>query len=205
MALPLPRERGSIRAKLPMIRHTITTIALAALAALVVAGAVGCSSGPEPAAPPAADTAPTKVLPAVLPALDPSTIDTTDPDQVAVAFAETSYTLLPAVDPDMNAGMVRAAALLEPKLAADIRGQVGRSSPGYEWRQWAQAGALVDATATIDSQEVPPQTDREAHRMLRVTQNIESSTAFVSRREFVLLLTMVNSDGSWKISRLTQL
>lgn len=185
-----------------MIRRTITAVALVAV---VVAGAAGCSSDQKAAVPPTVETAPTKVLPSTLPALDPSAIDTTDPDQVAVAFAETSYTLLPAVDTDMNVGMVRAAALLEPKLATDIRAQVGRSAHGYEWRQWARAGAFVDATARIDSQEVPPQTDREAYRMLRVTQNIESSSQFIGRRDFVILLTLVNSSGSWKISRLTQL
>ncbi len=146
-------------------------------------------------------------MPSSLPALDASTIDTSDPDAVAIAFAETSYTLLPGVDPpDMNAGMARAAAVLEPKLANDIRGQVGRSSPGgYEWNQWAQAGAMVDATAAIDTQEVPPQTDREAYRMVRVTQTVENSTRFIARRQLVLLLTLVNIDGEWKVSRLTQL
>ncbi|MGN0125975.1 MAG: hypothetical protein ACI38R_22260 [Rhodococcus sp. (in: high G+C Gram-positive bacteria)] len=124
---------------------------------------------------------------------------------MAIAFAETSYTLLPGADPDMNAGMVRAAAVLDPKLAEDIRGQVGRSSPGYEWNRWAQAGAMVDATAAIDTQEVPPQTALEAYRMVRVTQTVENSTRFIARRQLVLLLTLVNIDGEWKVSRLTQL
>lgn len=185
-----------------MIRRALTSVAALSLVAAVVAG---CSTSSEESAPQPTEAAPTKVLPSSLPALDASTIDTSDPDAVAIAFAETSYTLLPGVDPDMNAGMARAAAVLEPKLADDIRGQVGRSSPGYEWNQWAQAGAMVDATAAIDTQEVPPQTDREAYRMVRVTQTVENSTRFIARRQLVLLLTLVNIDGEWKVSRLTQL
>lgn len=185
-----------------MIRRTLATTAAATITLIALAG---CSSDNESAPPPTTDTAPTKVLPSTLPALDPSTVDETDPDAVALAFAKTSYTLLPAVDADMNAGMVRAAALLEPKLAADIKAQVPRTGPGYEWRQWANAEALVEATAEIDPQEVPPQTDRDAYRMLRVTQNVENSTRFIARRNFVLLVTMVNLDGKWKVSRITQL
>lgn len=185
-----------------MIRRTLTSVTALALVAAVMAG---CSSSSEESTPQPTETAPTKVLPSTLPTLDASTIDTSDPDAVAIAFAETSYTLLPGADPDMNAGMVRAAAVLDPKLAEDIRGQVGRSSPGYEWNRWAQAGAMVDATAAIDTQEVPPQTALEAYRMVRVTQTVENSTRFIARRHLVLLLTLVNIDGEWKVSRLTQL
>ncbi|BDB63319.1 hypothetical protein [Rhodococcus sp. RDE2] len=185
-----------------MIRRALTSVAAFSLVAAVLAG---CSSSSEEPAPQPTKTAPTKVMPSSLPALDASTIDTSDPDAVAIAFAETSYTLLPGADPDMNAGMVRAAAVLDPKLAEDIRGQVGRSSPGYEWNRWAQAGAMVDATAAIDTQEVPPQTALEAYRMVRVTQTVENSTRFIARRQLVLLLTLVNIDGEWKVSRLTQL
>lgn len=182
----------------------MTRLLIAAVALLTLM-VTGCSSSPNPASPQPTETAPTKVMPSTLPALDAATIDTSDPDAVAIAFAQTSYTLLPGIDPDMNAGMVRAAALLEPKLANDVRGQVGRSSPGYEWNQWAQAGAMVDATAAIDTQEVPPQTDREVYRMVRVTQTVENSTRFIARRQLVLLLTLVNIDGEWKVSRMTQL
>ncbi|CAG7636086.1 hypothetical protein SIM91_04850 [Rhodococcus opacus] len=182
-----------------MTRHTITAVVLLTL---IVAG---CSRSPNPAAPLSTEPSISRVMPATLPTLDPATIDNSDPDAVAIAFAETSYTLLPGADPDMNAGMVRAAAVLEPKLANDIRAQVGRSSPGYEWRQWAQVGAMVDATAAIDTQEVPPQTDGEAYRMVRVTQTVENSTRFVARQHLVLLLTLVNVDGGWMVSRLTQL
>ncbi|MEZ5157443.1 hypothetical protein RBB84_19370 [Rhodococcus sp. D-6] len=185
-----------------MIRRALTSVTALALVAAVMAG---CSSSSEESTPQPTETAPTKVLPSTLPTLDASTIDTSDPDAVAIAFAETSYTLLPGADPDMNAGMVRAAAVLDPKLAEDIRGQVGRSSPGYEWNRWAQAGAMVDATAAIDTQEVPPQTALEAYRMVRVTQTVENSTRFIARRQLVLLLTLVNIDGEWKVSRLTQL
>ncbi|WP_458682689.1 hypothetical protein [Prescottella equi] len=179
---------------------------LAVAAASAVLLVAGCSSN-EPAVPTPETTEapPSKVIPYSLPILDLTVVDTDSPDDVALAFAETAYTLLPRVDSNPNEGMVRAVPILDDKLAASVRAFDPPTGPGYEWNQWSKAGALVTAEVTLGTQEVPPQTPTEAYRMVQVTQTIESSTRFIARKSFVLLVTMVNSPEGWKVNRITQL
>ncbi|MDH6284580.1 hypothetical protein [Prescottella agglutinans] len=185
------------RPALQVIAATLTAVAL------LVAG---CSSD-EPAAPrtETTDAPPAKVIPYSLPTLDITDVDTTSPDAVALAFARTAYTLLPSVDPNQNEGMVRAAPLLDGKLAASVQSFNPPTGPGYEWNQWAKARALVTATAELGTQEVPPETPTEAFRMVQVTQTVESSSRFIARKSFILLVSMVRTPDGWRVDRITQL
>ena len=185
--------------------HRRITVALAVALTTTTLLIAGCSSSEPNVSPQTTEARPAKVIPYSLPTLELSDVDTSNPDEVALAFAETAYTLLPSVDRNQNEGMVRAAPVLTDQLAAGVRAFDPPTGPGYDWNQWAKNRAIVNASAEVGTQEVPPQTATNAYRMLQVTQTIESAAKFIARKSFVLLVSMVSTPGGWRVDRITQL
>ena len=175
------------------------------LATLVVAGCGHDKSTPPTTSGSAPTPTSTMATPDRLPDLDPAKVDTGNPDAVATAVVDTAYTMLPRVDESPNDAIVRAAALLDPKMADAARTFRPATGAGAEWNTWVQQNAFVSAKSTVGTQTRPADTDT-ALRYVSVMQIAQTPTRLLSTKTLTLLVTMVKTpDGSWRVSNLKQL
>jgi hypothetical protein len=176
------------------------------LATLIAAGCGHDKSPPPTTSTNAAASTSAVAAPDRLPDLDPTTVDTSNPDAVATAVVDTAYTMLPRVDESPNDAIVRAAPLLDQKMADAARAFRPATGAGAEWNNWVQQNAFVSAKSTVGTQTCPADTDITALRYVSVVQVAQTPTRIVSTRTLTLLVTMVKTpDTSWRVSTLKQL
>jgi hypothetical protein len=114
--------------------------------------------------------------------------------------------MLPRVDESPNDAIVRAAPLLDPKMAEAARVFRPATGAGAEWNSWVQQNAFVSAESTVGTQTRPADTDTTALRYVSVIQIARTPTRILSTRTLTLLVTMVKPPGtSWRVSTLKQL
>lgn len=183
---------------------TAARIGASIVAAAIVASGCGRGDFPSPETVSTPPISTTIDVPNQLSPLDPSTVDVSSPDAVAVAVVDTAYTMLPGVDESPNDALVRAAALLEQKLADAAHDFRPVTGAGTEWNSWASQHALVTASSIVGTQTRPPDGDT-ALRYLSVTQTAQTPNRLLARKALVLLVTMINTPDGWRVSRIDQL
>lgn len=180
------------------------------LAPILIATLIAAGCGRDNPTPPTTSTSvpistSAVAAPNQLPDLDPAKVDTSNPDAVATAVVDTAYTMLPGVDESPNDAIVRAAALLDQKMADAVRTFRPSTGAGADWNSWAQQNAYVTAISTVGTQTRPADNDT-ALRYISVVQVAQTPTRILSKRTLTLLVTMVSTpDGSWRVSNLKQL
>ena len=175
------------------------------LVTLVVAGCGHDKSPPPMTSTTAPTSTSTLATPDRLPDLDPAKVDTANPDAVATAVVDTAYTMLPRVDESPNDAIVRAAPLLDPKMADAARTFRPATGAGAEWNTWVQQNAFVSAKSRVGTQTRPADTDT-ALRYVSVTQIAQTPTRIIFTKTLTLLVTMTKTpNGNWRVSNLKQL
>jgi len=184
---------------------------LAAIAIIVSLGAVIYSNLPpqpgttptvdSPVAPPTTSTQPRHApykTPTELPRVANTAVDTTNPDDVAVAWAEMSGTIMPG-HPDGNTPGGRelaTEALNQPTTNPDL----ARQPAAPWWQQQARPGqpvTLIATEATIDPWGSHT-TDTLATRTLTVVSTPWSNDMPLTPKTETLKLTLVKTpEGNW--------
>jgi hypothetical protein len=128
----------------------------------------------------------------------PATVNQHDPNQVIQAAMQTMFSWQPGQDASAVDAFVRARPFLSAPLAAqrlDLS-----TGGGTQWHDWANERATIDAKADVVSDEHPPDTSDEVHRVVAVTQNITTAPmAPQDAVKFTVWVTAVNTPSGWRV------
>lgn len=125
----------------------------------------------------------------------------TDPEAVLTAAAEQLFTWYPVSDANRGQATVRAADLLEPQLVNPTE----KIRADAQWREWADNGMTITASATISPETHPPDTADRFSRVVVVNQ-VETSPSGERDLDPTVLFMTANrhSDGTWRVSEFAQ-
>jgi hypothetical protein len=143
--------------------------------------AAGCASDPVPTA-------------------SSATIDLSDPDQVIANAVQTMFTWDPGRDDSPNAAYQRAAIYLSDDLAQQAD-DTAEPRPGSQWEQWRLDGATVAAQAYFVSDETPPNSNQEMHRVVVVVQSaMTSDRRLIDEIRRTAWVTATHSGDGWRVT-----
>nr|WP_218680549.1 hypothetical protein [Rhodococcus qingshengii] len=167
----------------------------------------GCSNGstsdPDETTTTTVAATPSEELPRSLSPIDITTIDVHDPDAVAEAAIAAMYTYLPRVDLNQNAAMLRAAPLLNEKMAAGAYNYDPPTGPGRTWDRWADSNTLVSAQAKVIPQQRPPD-DTFALRYVTVQQTTRTQYSTQKLAPLYLVVSLENTPDGWRVAQTLQ-
>lgn len=121
-----------------------------------------------------------------------------DPQWVMTQAGQVLFTWYPVTDTNRGDATVRAAEFLAPELVHDTPS----ITPGQQWQQWREEGAVINAKARVLDEAHPPDTDTTMWRVVEVVQS-KTTGAGVQRIEPSTTVWMVcerRPDGTWTVN-----
>jgi hypothetical protein len=137
-----------------------------------------------------------------LPVASSTNVDLSNPDQVIANALETMFTWNPTKEASSDVAYKRAAIY----LSGDLAKQGGNSpppGPGSQWELWRAAGASVTAKAYFVSDEAPPNTDTEVHRVVVVVQSATTPDGrLLTEIRHTAWVTVAKSNNGWRVTNI---
>lgn len=159
-----------------------TRLAACAVALALASGlSAGCASDP-------------------LPVASTTNVDLSNPDQVIANALETMFTWNPTKENSSDAAYKRSTIYLSGELAKQ-GGDSPPPGPGSQWELWRAAGASVAAKTYFVSDETPPNTDTEVHRVVVVVQSATTPDGkLVAEIRHTAWVTVAKSNDAWRVT-----
>lgn len=137
--------------------------------------------------------------------IDPDTIETRDADQVATAFAATSYRYDALIDNSPADASRRAARFMTDELADSVT----EPRPGGGGQQWIELaehdGYSTTEVTAVEEAGAPPDSETEAFRQRHVAVTMHGTDDWTRQEQHSLFIHLVRSGPGalWQVDNLT--